>query len=344
MLGGDLNLPNGGLEARFPGLYIPILNWSFNGPEPTDTQFDTVVVTRQYDGVADFPLYPLNVISLLNAVLGFFYVHLNGFDVSLPTDPRKTSPAYQGKYGDTDYYFFETEDLPLFGPLRTLGVPESLIDVVEPFFREIVELGYDRTISPWDPTPARLIPRPNPVTVAGDLVNALGEGITNAAAIIGAPAPLSRPAGAAETTTADVSDQTATRQQVTQTDQTVTEQQATQTDQTTTAAGHPNRPDHNDDRFDIQAVEACRSARDAAPGGARSARGVRPKDPRTAAFGRCRRADHADRGCRRCGHDRGNLVARSVFGRKFPRRHFAWRPHRRFLRGVHASLAFRMTA
>ena len=183
--------------ARFPGLYIPILDWSFNGPEPTDTQFDTVVITRQYDFIADFPLYPLNLISLMNAVLGFFYVHLNAFDVSLPPDPTKTSPAYQGHYGDTDYYFFETEDLPLFGPLRTLGVPESLIDVVEPFFREIVELGYDRSIKPWKPTPARLIPPLNPVAVAGDLVNAVGEGITNAAALIGSPAPLSIPAAPA---------------------------------------------------------------------------------------------------------------------------------------------------
>ena len=69
-------MPNGGISARFPGLYIPILDFSLNGPEPTDTPFDTVVITRQYDGVADFPLYPLNVISLLNAVLGFLYVHL----------------------------------------------------------------------------------------------------------------------------------------------------------------------------------------------------------------------------------------------------------------------------
>jgi hypothetical protein len=30
VLGGDLNLPNGGLLARFPGLYIPVLDWSFN--------------------------------------------------------------------------------------------------------------------------------------------------------------------------------------------------------------------------------------------------------------------------------------------------------------------------
>ncbi|HEY5839896.1 MAG TPA: PE-PPE domain-containing protein, partial [Mycobacterium sp.] len=233
VLGGDLNLPNGGLEARFPGLTSPILDWSFNGPEPTDTQFDTAVITRQYDAVADFPLYPLNVISLLNAVLGFFYVHLNAFDVSLPADPTN-SPAHQGKYGDTDYYFFETKDLPLFGPLRTLGVPESVIDVVEPFAREIVELGYDRTIKPWEPTPARLIPTHDPATVAGDLVDAVGEGITNAAALIGLPTPRSIPAAATETTTPDVSDQaTTTGHEATQTDQTTTKQQTTQTDQTT---------------------------------------------------------------------------------------------------------------
>ena len=174
------NLPNGGLLARFPGLYIPILDWSFNGPAPTDTQFDTVEITRQYDGFADFPLYPLNLVADVNAVLGFVYVHMYDLDVSLPPDPTK-SAAYQGKHGDTSYYFFETEDLPLFGPLRTLGVPEQVIDVVEPVFKVIVELGYDRSIPPWEPTPARLIPPLDPATVATDLVNAVGEGINNAA-------------------------------------------------------------------------------------------------------------------------------------------------------------------
>ena len=196
VLGGDPNLPNGGLFARFPGLYIPILDWSFDGPAPTDTQFDTVEITRQYDFLADFPLYPLNVISDLNALLGFFYVHTYPFDVSLPADPTK-SPAYQGTHGDTTYYFFESQDLPLFGPLRDLGVPESFIDVVEPFFKVIVDLGYDRSIPPWAPTPARLIPPLDPATVATDLVNAIGEGITNAAALIGSPAPLSSPAAPA---------------------------------------------------------------------------------------------------------------------------------------------------
>ena len=158
---GTLNLPNGGLFARFPGLYLPILDWSFNGPAPTDTQFDTVVINRQYDFWADFPLYPINVIADVNALLGAFYQHLYSFDVSLAPDPS-ASPAFQGTHGDTSYYFFETEDLPLFAPLRSLGVPEALIDVVEPFFRVLVELGYDRSIPPWEPTPARLIPHARP--------------------------------------------------------------------------------------------------------------------------------------------------------------------------------------
>jgi hypothetical protein len=191
-LSGDLNVPNGGIHARFPGLYVPI-GWTFNGPEPTDTQFHTDVITRQYDGLADFPLYPLNLVADLNAVLGLAYVHLHDLDVSLPADPT-TSKYYQGTHGDTSYYFFPTQDLPLFAPLRTLGVPESLIDVVEPFFKVLVELGYDRSIPPWEPTPARLIPPLNPVTVTSDLVKAIGEGINNALALTGSPPPLRIPA------------------------------------------------------------------------------------------------------------------------------------------------------
>jgi hypothetical protein len=192
VLGGDFGVPNGGLYARFPGLYIPVLDWLFHGPEPTNTQFHTDVITRQYDAVADFPLYPLNLIADLNAVLGFLYVHAWPFDVSLPPDPT-TSPAYQGTHGDTSYYFFETQDLPLFAPLRMLGVPEALIDVVEPFFRVIVELGYDRTIPPWEPTPARLIPPLNPVNVITDLVGAVGKGINDGLALVGSPAQTTTP-------------------------------------------------------------------------------------------------------------------------------------------------------
>ncbi|RZT12453.1 PE-PPE domain-containing protein [Mycobacterium sp. BK558] len=184
LLIGDPNLPNGGLYARFPGLHIPIIDWTFDGPEPTNTPFHTDVITRQYDGIADFPLYPLNLVADLNAVLGFLYVHTHPLDVSLAPDPALSS-AHHDAHGDTDYYFFTTEDLPLFAPLRQLGVPEALIDVVEPVFRAIVERGYDRSIPPWQPTPARLIPRHSLAKVTADLVDALQEGFHNARAFMG---------------------------------------------------------------------------------------------------------------------------------------------------------------
>jgi hypothetical protein len=239
VLGGDVGLPNGGFGARFPGLHIPVLDWSYDGATPTDTQFDTVEINRQYDGFADFPLYPLNVIATLNAVLGMFYVHAWPFDASLPADPT-TSPAYQGTHGDTSYYFFENPDLPLFGPLRTLGVPEPVIDVIEPFFRVLVELGYDRSIPPWEPTPARLIPQLDPAKVMTDLVAAIGEGINNAFTLFGSPLPSRSPvpvtlaAPGTGTAKAEISPQVTSAATPTQTEQLTSTGAATGTQQMST--------------------------------------------------------------------------------------------------------------
>jgi hypothetical protein len=51
----------------------------------------------------------------------------------------------------------------------------------------------DRSIPPGEPTPARLIPMHDPATVVTDLVNAVGQGINNAAALFGSPPPLKVP-------------------------------------------------------------------------------------------------------------------------------------------------------
>ncbi|GAY15078.1 PE-PPE domain-containing protein [Mycobacterium sp. shizuoka-1] len=198
VLSGDPNLPNGGLMSRFGGAYIPILDFPFNGAAATDTPFTTIEINRQYDGFTDFPLYPLNLVATANAVLGILYLHTNFFDVSLPPDPT-TSSAYQGTHGDTSYYFFATENLPLFNPLRSLGVPEAMIDVVEPFFRVIVEAGYDRSIKPWETTPARLIPAITPQKFAADLADAIDTGMDNARAALRTPPRSANPLRAQST-------------------------------------------------------------------------------------------------------------------------------------------------
>lgn len=180
------SVPNGGLFARVPGLHIPILGATTTGPTPDDTQFDTVIIARQYDFFADFPMYPINVVADLNAILGALYIHGWPYEVSLAEDHPM---LYQGTHGDTTYYIFRTEDLPLFGPLRQLGVPEELIDVVEPVAREVVELGYDRDIPPWQPTPFRLVPELDPAEVADNFSHAVNESVENAVELVTPPAP-----------------------------------------------------------------------------------------------------------------------------------------------------------
>jgi hypothetical protein len=74
ILVGDESAPNGGMLERFDlpeGTQptIPSLGLTFSGPEASDL-YPTDVYTHEYDGFADFPQYPINPISDLNAVLG----------------------------------------------------------------------------------------------------------------------------------------------------------------------------------------------------------------------------------------------------------------------------------
>src|SRR6202012_2157751 len=64
--------------------------------------------------------------------------------------------------GDTTFYFVPTTDLPLLDPLATLGVPESVLNIIQPTLQVIVEAGYDRSIPFGDPAPAELIPAVDP--------------------------------------------------------------------------------------------------------------------------------------------------------------------------------------
>lgn len=154
------NRPNGGLLARFPGLHIPILGVTFNGATPTDGPFESYDVAREYDGWADFPTYPLNLVATANAVLGIYYLHGGYYDLlaenpEILTDEDLTIVQ---QHGDTTYYLIRTERLPLLQPLRDLGVPEEFVGALEPFVRRVVDLGYDRQTSSGTPTRARLLP------------------------------------------------------------------------------------------------------------------------------------------------------------------------------------------
>lgn len=209
---GSPNRPNGGIMQRFPGLYIPFIDARFDGSTPVDTPYTTLDVSWQYDGTADFPLYPVNLLADLNVLFGSWLLHGNYY----PADMDGPRALPDTTMGNITYVTLKPPRLPLLLPLQYLGFPAPLLDLVEPALTVMVEWGYDRSISPGTPTTARLIPRINPITAIGDLANAVIEGIENFCEDlkpVGGPAPPPTAAapqqhripGAAVAVTADLS-------------------------------------------------------------------------------------------------------------------------------------------
>jgi len=183
------NRPNGGILERGVAFgTIPILGLTFSGATPTQTAgvpncncandpnatITTFGIARQYDGVSDAPVNPLNPIADLNAAMGFYYLHGQYPNA----DP--TTAIDQGTYGDTHYYLIPTYPLPLLMPLESIPVVGfPLADTLDPPLRVIVESAYDRTTSPGVPTPANPLYFPNRATFASNLVIAVPTGLDN---------------------------------------------------------------------------------------------------------------------------------------------------------------------
>ncbi len=196
---GDPNNPDGGLLSRFPGFYIPFLDVPFNGATPPNSPYPTHIYTAQYDGIANAPRYPLNVLSDVNAVMGYFFVHGNYPDLTAAqvanAVPLPTSPGYTGS---TQYYMLMAQDLPLVQPIRDIPyVGPPIADIFQPDLRVLVDLGYGDYGPGLNyanvPTPAGLLSIPNPFTVIPDLALGAVQGPYGAAVEIGVEAGLLSP-------------------------------------------------------------------------------------------------------------------------------------------------------
>lgn len=181
--------PNGGLSVRFSDLSPTEPGAASSAITPVDALYPTDVYTLQYDPVADFPQYPLNVVSVLNSLLGYLYLHSSYADVSAEQVAAAvqlpTSPGYHEDGGLTDYHLILTQDLPLLNPLRGLPLIGSpLADLLQPVLRVLVDLGYGDGYANV-PTPMGLFPDVNLVTVGKDLLTGVQQGVVAALVDIG---------------------------------------------------------------------------------------------------------------------------------------------------------------
>lgn len=182
---GNINNPNGGVLERYVGLYLPFLDMSFNGATPPDSPYQTYMYTGQYDGYAHNPQYPLNILSDLNAFMGIRWVH-NAYPFTAAevanAVPLPTSPGYTG---NTHYYMFLTQDLPLLQPIRAIPfVGTPIAELIQPDLRVLVDLGYGYGYADV-PTPASLFAPINPIAVASALATGTVQGPQAALVSIG---------------------------------------------------------------------------------------------------------------------------------------------------------------
>ena len=127
---GDPTQPRG-LSSVLLGLRIPFLEIQAYEPAP-ETPYDTIIVIREYDAAADIPDDLTNVLAVVNTVLlGGPYVHADYHSVDLSTVPPENILEETSLGGTTTKYFVPTRTLPLLEPLRDIGVPDELVDVVE---------------------------------------------------------------------------------------------------------------------------------------------------------------------------------------------------------------------
>ena len=195
VLVGDTAAPNGGLLERFDlsgnDLSVPSFGVTFGDPTPADL-YPTDIYTLEYDGFADFPQYPIDPLSDLNAFAGMIYEHLTYLDLT-PAQIANAIPLETlQSAGDslTDYYMIPVGDLPLLDPLRLIPfVGNPLADLLQPDMTVLVNLGYGSITDGWSQgpanvtTPFELFPTDlNWSDVLTALVNGVGQGVDAAIA------------------------------------------------------------------------------------------------------------------------------------------------------------------
>ena len=151
---GDPANPNGGLLARFPGLSFPSLGVTFGVSTPSN-DFPTTIWSLEYDGFADFPRYPIDIFSDLNALAGIVFIHGTYPHLSQATLNTAVTLGQSGNPSMTTYNMIPTENLPLLTPLRLLPViGNPLADLIQPDLKLLVNWGYGDPNFGWSTSPA----------------------------------------------------------------------------------------------------------------------------------------------------------------------------------------------
>jgi hypothetical protein len=169
------------------------LNYQYS--VPAQTKYDTIVVTAEYDGFADFPDRVWNIVAVANAYVGEILNHVPSVFTDLSTVPKSNVTVTTNSLGGTTTnYFIPAEHLPLVELLPFLAPQEAQL-------KQIVDAGYirnDGKSSAATPTAAATAASSTgsaPVAVPAAATPAPAPAAVESAPEVSAPAaPVSKPA------------------------------------------------------------------------------------------------------------------------------------------------------
>ncbi|OMC19432.1 PE-PPE domain-containing protein [Mycobacterium colombiense] len=126
-----------------PGDRIPIIDYTM--PAPVDSQYDTNKIVAAYDGFADFPDRPDNLLADVNALLASAIVHTPAaFTGPGDVPPQNIRTGVNPRGAKTTTYLVPVNHLPLTLPLRYLGWSDGLVNQIDAALQPQIDAGYSR--------------------------------------------------------------------------------------------------------------------------------------------------------------------------------------------------------
>ena len=134
-------------------------NFDYTYQPAPETKYDVIVVTGEYDGMADFPDRWWNVLAIANAIAGGIYVHVPVMYADLSKVPAQNiSVDTNSVGGTTTHYLVPTEKLPLVRLFPSLAKREAEL-------KAKIDAGYSRNDVVAQATPNTLVAAAAPVVV-----------------------------------------------------------------------------------------------------------------------------------------------------------------------------------
>ncbi|MEH3140738.1 MAG: PE-PPE domain-containing protein [Mycobacterium kyogaense] len=115
-----------------------------NLPVPV-TPYNIIIVTAQYDGIADFPDNPWNMLAVSNAIMGAAILHVKQSEFDIRNNKTYYTVETNEAGGTTTTILIPTEVLPILQPMVAFNFDPDFVAALDAKLRPKIDKAYKRT-------------------------------------------------------------------------------------------------------------------------------------------------------------------------------------------------------